>query len=336
MSQIPFLPVPRSPRHDGWSPERQWAFVQALADTGSVSQAARIVGKSVGSANALRRHPLAAGFRAACDAALAQASCTIEEVALDRVLNGEVETFTRGDGESIERRRPCSDRLLIHMLKTRERAAERRQARREAAEAEAAKAGRVAAMLALARGEAPPQTRPKRRLLPLPRRRTRRCSVSPRRGRRCWRPFMPAAAALPIGPMLAPGLVVTPAGLRPDPGPAVALAPAQRPDRCGHWPRRRACARPAFLRPRRTAAERAAEAFCASWRCSARALATARPWCGSARRAASASDGCRKQRYPRAWLTHFPHFLNGHPRNSLPLAGRATRAKPGGVGGGSG
>jgi hypothetical protein len=65
MTQIPFLPVPRFPRHDGWSPERQWAFVQAQANTGSVSQAARIVGKSVRSANALRRHPLAGEFRAA-------------------------------------------------------------------------------------------------------------------------------------------------------------------------------------------------------------------------------------------------------------------------------
>jgi hypothetical protein len=69
MSQIPFLPVPRSPRHDGWSPERQWAFVQALADTGSVSRAARIVGKSVGSAQRLRRHKLAGEFRAAARAA---------------------------------------------------------------------------------------------------------------------------------------------------------------------------------------------------------------------------------------------------------------------------
>jgi hypothetical protein len=65
MTQIPFLPVPRSPRHDGWSPERQWAFDQALADTGSVFQAARIVGKSVRSAQRLRRHPLAGDFRAA-------------------------------------------------------------------------------------------------------------------------------------------------------------------------------------------------------------------------------------------------------------------------------
>ncbi len=256
MSQIPFLPVPRSPRHDGWSPERQWAFVQALADTGSVSQAARIVGKSVGSANALRRHPLAAGFRAACEAALAQASCTIEEVALERVLNGEVETFTRGDGESIERRRPCSDRLLIHMLKTRERAAERRQTRREAAEAEAAKAGRVAAMLALAAGETPAAPAPAPDSPALSDSEAREAMLAA---------FHAGGGGFADWPELAPGLVVTPAGLRPDPGPPVELTPANgrlvagtgraprlRPPRAPSGPRRPRAPRPA-------AADRVAE-----------------------------------------------------------------------------
>lgn len=30
-----FTPVPRKPRHDGWTPERQKAFIAALADTGA-------------------------------------------------------------------------------------------------------------------------------------------------------------------------------------------------------------------------------------------------------------------------------------------------------------
>lgn len=29
-----FAPVPRKYRHDGWTPERQKAFIEALADTG--------------------------------------------------------------------------------------------------------------------------------------------------------------------------------------------------------------------------------------------------------------------------------------------------------------
>ena len=38
-----FEPVPRKFRHDGWTPERQRAFIAALADTGSVSRAAAMV-----------------------------------------------------------------------------------------------------------------------------------------------------------------------------------------------------------------------------------------------------------------------------------------------------
>lgn len=35
-----FAPVPRKYRHDGWTPERQKAFIEALADCGSVTRAA--------------------------------------------------------------------------------------------------------------------------------------------------------------------------------------------------------------------------------------------------------------------------------------------------------
>jgi hypothetical protein len=34
-----FQPVPVRPRHDGWTAERQIAFVEKLADSGSVSAA---------------------------------------------------------------------------------------------------------------------------------------------------------------------------------------------------------------------------------------------------------------------------------------------------------
>ena len=34
-----FAPVPRKYRHDAWTPQRQKAFVEALADCGSVTRA---------------------------------------------------------------------------------------------------------------------------------------------------------------------------------------------------------------------------------------------------------------------------------------------------------
>lgn len=65
-----FAPVPRKYRHDGWTPERQKAFIEALADTGSVSRAAAMVNMSSEGAYALRRHQDAEGFRRAWEAAL--------------------------------------------------------------------------------------------------------------------------------------------------------------------------------------------------------------------------------------------------------------------------
>ncbi len=131
--------APLRPRHDGWTPARQWAFIQALADSGAVGVAARQVGMSESAAYRLRRHPAAADFRAAWDAALADGWRRIEETAMARAINGETEVIERG-GETMTRHRPCSARLMMHML---DRAAAVRAAEaaaRAAAEAAAAKA----------------------------------------------------------------------------------------------------------------------------------------------------------------------------------------------------
>ena len=66
-----FIPVPRAKeRSNGWKPEVQRAFIEALADTGSVASACRQVGRAEVGAYLLRRHPKAASFRAAWQAAL--------------------------------------------------------------------------------------------------------------------------------------------------------------------------------------------------------------------------------------------------------------------------
>lgn len=66
-----FLPVPLRARADGWTAERQAAFLVALARTGSVAGAAREVGLSRASAYALRARPGAGSFAAVWDAVLA-------------------------------------------------------------------------------------------------------------------------------------------------------------------------------------------------------------------------------------------------------------------------
>jgi hypothetical protein len=102
-------------------PDRQRRFIEALADCGSVGEAATRAGMSKQSAYTLRRHPAAADFRAGWDAALADAWRRIEETALERAIGGETDIYDR-DGFQIIRHRPCAPQLLIHMLDRADRA----------------------------------------------------------------------------------------------------------------------------------------------------------------------------------------------------------------------
>lgn len=114
-----FTPVPRqSKRHDGWTPERQQRFIEALADTGSVAAACRVVGKSTYGVYYLRRQPGAGSFRAAWEAALDLGVQRIEDVAMDRALNG-VEVPVYSYGKLVGTRRTFNDRLLMFMLRNR-------------------------------------------------------------------------------------------------------------------------------------------------------------------------------------------------------------------------
>jgi molybdenum-dependent DNA-binding transcriptional regulator ModE len=63
----PFLPVPLRARADGWTAERQARFIGMLAETGSVSEAARAVGMSRMATYRLRRRLDAAAARGGWD-----------------------------------------------------------------------------------------------------------------------------------------------------------------------------------------------------------------------------------------------------------------------------
>ncbi len=163
MSQKPFLPITVHHRHDGWTPDKQWSFVEALARTASVVQAVKAVGMSTRSAYRLRNHPEATEFRAAWDAALQQAWGLIDATALDRVINGERETIERNGYLVAERHKPCSDRVLIHMMGVRERAQVAARAERLAAHKLALAEAKLAALLAgggRRRGKAVPPEAP--------------------------------------------------------------------------------------------------------------------------------------------------------------------------------
>ncbi len=114
-----FTPVPRRcERHDGWTPERQRGFIEALADTGSVEAASRAVDMSSVGAYHLRRQPGAESFRAAWEAALAHGIQRVEDVAMDRALNG-VEEPVYSYGKIVGTRIRHNDRLLMFMLRNR-------------------------------------------------------------------------------------------------------------------------------------------------------------------------------------------------------------------------
>lgn len=103
-------------RRDGWTVARQRLFLEVLADTGSVSEAVRRVGMSREAAYRLRRHPAAVDFAVAWDLALLEVYRRVEEVALERVLQGEEEEVLRDGAVVAVRRRPCDVRLLLRLL----------------------------------------------------------------------------------------------------------------------------------------------------------------------------------------------------------------------------
>ena len=86
-----FAPVPRkSPRHDGWTVERQRAFIEALADTGCVAVAAKMVNMSQAGCYQLRRQPGATSFRRAWDAAQNLGLQIVKDEAFDRAMHGQL------------------------------------------------------------------------------------------------------------------------------------------------------------------------------------------------------------------------------------------------------
>ncbi|HEY6816426.1 MAG TPA: hypothetical protein VI168_12870 [Croceibacterium sp.] len=111
-----FTPVPRKYRHDGWTPERQRAFVEALADCGSVRRACAMVNMANENAYVLRRSPGAEAFRAAWDAALDFGVKRLKDIAFERAVEGElVPVFVAG--KLMGFRRKHNDALLMFCLR---------------------------------------------------------------------------------------------------------------------------------------------------------------------------------------------------------------------------
>nr|WP_310522722.1 hypothetical protein [Polymorphobacter sp.] len=109
------LDPPLHPREGGWAVGVQRAFIEALAECGSVTGAARAVGMHPSSAYRLRAAPHGLGFRGAWNAALTMAYARLREVAFDRAVNGVEQPVFQG-GEQVGTRIVHSDRLLMFLL----------------------------------------------------------------------------------------------------------------------------------------------------------------------------------------------------------------------------
>lgn len=116
---LDFAPVPRrNARHDGWTDERQRGFIEALARTGSVTQAAAAVNMAKEGAYQLRLHPEAAEFRAAWETALDYGTRVLADAALDRAINGVAVPIMHG-GQQVGERRVFNERLTMWHLQHR-------------------------------------------------------------------------------------------------------------------------------------------------------------------------------------------------------------------------
>ena len=108
----------RRPRHDGWTVERQWAFLKALAACGCVTHACRAVGMSRESAYELYNRESAFAFRRGWDAALDSSVRLVEDEAWSRAVKGVARPIFY-QGEQVGEYRHYDERLTMFLLRYR-------------------------------------------------------------------------------------------------------------------------------------------------------------------------------------------------------------------------
>jgi hypothetical protein len=110
-----FEPVPLRYRCDGWTPARQVAFVEALADCGVIREAAARVGMSEKSVSHLRRRRDGRAFDIACEAAQRIGARGLLSIAYDRAING-TPRARYYHGERVGEERVYDNRLLTYLI----------------------------------------------------------------------------------------------------------------------------------------------------------------------------------------------------------------------------
>ena len=110
-------PRDTSARHDGWSLDRQAAFLRALSATHSVAEAAKSVGMSRTAAYRLRSRLKGQPFDLAWEVAFHHSFDVLAHAALDRALNG-VERPVFYKGEQVGSYRHFDESLTVALLRS--------------------------------------------------------------------------------------------------------------------------------------------------------------------------------------------------------------------------
>ncbi len=113
---VAFDPVPVAARHDGWMPDKQRGFIDALAACGCVKAAAKHVGMTAKSAYRLRSRADAASFAAVWDQARREGFARTRDNAVERALYGERVPIYRG-GRQVGTRVRFNDRLILAVIR---------------------------------------------------------------------------------------------------------------------------------------------------------------------------------------------------------------------------
>jgi len=123
ITHITAMPADQRCRRDGWTADRQRAFLEAIAEGHTVDAAARLVGMTKQSAYALRRRAAGSSFALGWAAASLLAREKLADTLIARAFDGQVETYTRPDGSTVSRHR-YDNALASRMLARLDRAVE--------------------------------------------------------------------------------------------------------------------------------------------------------------------------------------------------------------------
>jgi hypothetical protein len=111
-------PRRRTPRRDGFTPDRQEDFVELVRGGASGREASRRIGISPTTAYNLYNSPEGAAFRAAWDEAAKVTDIVLDDTAFDRAVNGQ-EEIVYHQGRRVGVRWKYDNKLLMQLLRAR-------------------------------------------------------------------------------------------------------------------------------------------------------------------------------------------------------------------------